>query len=54
MKLEGFQIGIDGLEGAVVREMSLAEALKNSEAYLANAAERVIRLLLIGQKMRNR
>ena len=51
---ELFQIGIDGLEGAVVREMSLAEALKNSEAYLANAAERVIRLLLIGQKMRNR
>ena len=51
---ELFQIGIDGLEGAVVREMSLAEALKNSEAYLANAAERVIRLLLIEQKMRNR
>jgi len=46
-----FKHGIDGLESACARDMSLEEAIANSRAHLANAAERVIRLVLIGKKL---
>jgi glycerate 2-kinase len=46
-----FAHGIEGLESACARDMSLEEAIANSKAHLANAAERVIRLILIGQKI---
>jgi glycerate 2-kinase len=46
-----FMHGIDGLESACARDMSLEEAIGHSKAHLANAAERVIRLVLIGKKM---
>ena len=46
-----FEHGIDGLASACARDMSLQEAMSNSKAHLANAAERVIRLVLIGKKL---
>ncbi len=46
-----FAHGIDGLESACARDMSLEEAIAHSRAHLANAAERVIRLVLIGKKL---
>ncbi len=46
-----FAHGIDGLESAYAREMPLDEAMGNSKIYIANAAERVIRLIMIGEKM---
>ncbi|MCH8262190.1 MAG: glycerate kinase [Proteobacteria bacterium] len=46
-----FDHGIDGLASACARDMSLQEAMSNSKAHLANAAERVIRLVLIGKKL---
>ena len=46
-----FEHGIDGLESAAARDMDLAEALANSPRHLELAAERVIRLLLLGRKM---
>ena len=46
-----FAHGIDGLESACARDMSLEEAIGHSKAHLANAAERVIRLVLIGKKL---
>jgi glycerate 2-kinase len=46
-----FAHGIDGLESACARDMSLEEAIAHSKAHLANAAERVIRLILIGKKI---
>jgi glycerate kinase len=46
-----FAYGIDGLESACARDMSLEEAIKNSPKHLANAAERAIRLVLIGKKI---
>ena len=46
-----FEHGIDGLASACVRDMSLEEAMSNSKTHLANAAERVIRLVLIGKKL---
>lgn len=48
---ENFAQGIDGLEPAVARAMPLREALSNAEDYIANAAERALRLALIGQGM---
>ena len=48
---EVFNHGIGGLEPAVARDMPLDEALANSREYIANAAERVIRLITIGQGM---
>ena len=45
-----FEHGIDGLASACARDMSLPEAMSHSRAHLANAAERVIRLVLIGKK----
>lgn len=47
-----FDHGIDGLASAAARDMDLAEAIRLSRQHLENAAERVIRLLLIGKKMR--
>ena len=49
---EVFTHGINGLEAAIARDMPLDEALANSREYIANAAERVIRLILIGQGMK--
>ena len=46
-----FEHDIEGLESACAREMTLAEAISNSPEHLANAAERVIRLILIGKNM---
>ena len=46
-----FAYGIDGLASACARDMSLEEAIRNSREHLANAAERVIRLILIGKKI---
>ena len=43
-----FAHGIHGLEPAIARDMPLSEALANSRDYVANAAERVIRLVKIG------
>lgn len=46
--------GIDGLEAATAREMSLPEALKHSRQHLENAGERVLRLIVIGQRIQKR
>jgi len=46
-----FEHGIDGLASACARDMSLEEAMANSKTHLANAAERVVRLVLIGKKL---
>ncbi len=46
-----FEHGIHGLDSAVCQPMSLEDALKNSKKYLEFAGERVIRTVLIGQKM---
>ena len=46
-----FEHGIAGLASACARDMSLEEAMSNSRVHLANAAERVIRLVLIGKKL---
>lgn len=49
-----YEHGIDGLESATVREMTLKEALENSAKYLENAGERVARLLEIGRRIEKR
>lgn len=46
-----FAYGIDGLESACARDLSLEEAIAHSRAHLANAAERVLRLVLIGKQL---
>lgn len=46
-----FGHGIAGLGSAAARDMPLEEALRHSRAHLANAAERAVRLVLIGRKM---
>lgn len=46
-----FAHGIDGIASAAAKNMSLEEALQQSRMHLADAAERVIRMLLIGKKM---
>ena len=46
-----FAHGITGLESAAARDMDLAEAIENSRMHLENAAERVMRMLLIGKSM---
>ena len=46
-----FNHGIGGLEPAIARDLTLDEALANSREYIANAAERAIRLITIGQGM---
>lgn len=49
-----FEHGIDGLASAAARDMDLAEAMRLSRVHLENAAERVMRLLLVGQKLGQR
>jgi glycerate 2-kinase len=46
-----FEYGIDGLDSAICRDMPLDEALSDSRKFVANAAERCIRMILIGKKM---
>jgi len=46
-----FDHGIDGIESAAAKDMSLEQAILNSKQDLANAAERVIRMILIGKNM---
>ncbi len=49
-----FEHGIDALEAGAARDMDLAEALRLSRAHLENAGERVMRLILIGERMASR
>ncbi|MDZ7737299.1 MAG: glycerate kinase [Gammaproteobacteria bacterium] len=46
-----FEHGIHGLESAAARDMSLEEAIRLSRPHLANAAERAIRMILLGRDM---
>jgi glycerate 2-kinase len=46
-----FEYGIDGLDSAICRDMPLDEALSDSRKFVANAAERCMRMILIGKKM---
>jgi glycerate kinase len=46
-----FAHGIDGLETATPNAMPLEEAIGKSRQYLQDAAERVARLIIIGQRM---
>lgn len=46
-----FEHGIDGLESAAARDMSLEEAIHNSKIHLQYAGERLARLLLIGRRI---
>lgn len=46
-----FAHGIDGLASAAAKNMSLEEALRDSRSHLADAAERAMRMILIGKKM---
>lgn len=46
-----FDHGIDCIESAAAKDMSLETAIQNSKQDLANAAERVIRMILIGRNM---
>ncbi len=43
--------GIDGIASAAAKDMSLAEALRDSSSHLEDVAERVIRMIRIGQAM---
>lgn len=47
-----FAHGIQGIEAAVARDMSLEDALSSAKKNISNAAERVIRLLKVGQQLR--
>ena len=49
-----FAHGIDGLDSAISRDMSLEDAMINSRKFIANAAERSMRMLLAGKKMARR
>ncbi len=46
-----FAHGIDALASAIARDMPLEEALAHARTYIANAAERAMRLILVGQKL---
>jgi glycerate kinase len=46
-----FRHGIDGLESTIVRDLELEEALANAARNLADAAERAMRLVLIGSRI---
>lgn len=46
-----FEHGIHALESAAARDMSLEEAIALSRQHLANAGERTIRMIQVGQKM---
>jgi glycerate kinase len=47
-----FAHGIDGLESATPNAMPLDVAIKKSRQYLQDAAERVARLIVMGQRMK--
>ncbi len=47
-----FAHGIDGLEAAIARPMSLEQALVGAPLYIAAAAERALRLVRIGRRLR--
>ena len=49
-----FEHGIDGLESAAARDMSLEEAIRNSELYIQYAGERLARLVIVGQRIERR
>lgn len=49
-----FKYGIDGLDSAIARDMPLEEALAGSKKFISNAAERAIRMILVGRKMRKK
>ena len=49
-----FEHGIDGLESAAARDMSLEEAIRESRVHLQFAGERLARLLLIGRRLERR
>jgi glycerate kinase len=49
-----FEHHIDAIEGATPRDMTLEQALGNSRVYLENAAERVMRLIAVGQRLERR
>ena len=46
-----FEHGIDGLESAAARDMSLEEAIRESRIHLQYAGERLARLILIGRRL---
>jgi glycerate kinase len=46
-----FAHGIDGLESATPNAMALEVAIRKSRQYLQDAAERIARLIVIGQRM---
>ena len=46
-----FEYGIHGLDSAVARPQSLDDAFNNARKYLANAGERVTRMVLLGRDM---
>ncbi len=46
-----FEHGIDAIEAATSNPMPLEVALQNARPYLQNAAERVARLIVMGQRM---
>jgi glycerate 2-kinase len=46
-----FEHGIDGLAAAIVNPMDLDTAIRKSRQYLQDAAERVARLIVIGQRL---
>ncbi len=46
-----FSHGIEGLESAYVRSLPVATAMAEADTYLANAAERAMRLLQIGRTL---
>jgi glycerate kinase len=47
-----FRHGIDALQSAIARDMPLEQALERAPDYIADAAERALRLVLIGRRMR--
>jgi glycerate kinase len=49
-----FAHGIDGLESATPNAMALDVAIKKSRQYLQDAAERVARMIVVGQRMGRR
>ena len=49
-----FQHGIVGMESAYVRDIGLAAAMTHSRVHLANAAERAMRMLLLGKSLARR
>lgn len=49
-----FNHGIEGLASAIARDMPLEEALSGAREYVADAAERALRLVLVGRTLERR